>query len=393
MDINTAIRNYKNGTASEEECRAVEYELEKQELLASLSLFPREQETVPFPESKKELKQLRRSLRKRNAKLVAISLILAAALLAGAVRIGSPALEKLYWDPGTVSYGTAAGTDLDMSLAAYDELFSPTTTYQGSRISHTGFAGYSITIQYWTGARDEAAEGYASIHKGELFIPSGIWDYATHQIVGSYWMTVPESAAVNRRAVAEVLSQLPEYVQIGAYVTFTQDKTLSQIFAFRDELGNDNKDRINQTGYCWTAIRHSADMDNTVRCGISSASYTTQFPEANTQYPAFSEFHAYQELKVSGFNYSWAEQTYAAHFKSLLRYMDDQLKQGTGIPAPASGTGIVDPEYYANALAYVEENGVMAYGCYIYASPQVLLEILQREDVLMICLTEGWLNI
>ena len=48
---------------------------------------------------------------------------------------------------------------------------------------------------------------------------------------------------------------------------------------------------------------------------------------------------------------------------------------------------------YAKALAYVEEHGVMAYGCYIVGSPQALLELMEREDVLMVYPTEGWLNI
>lgn len=393
MEFRTAVEHYKVGTASVEERRLVESELEKQELLLSLMPDLREQEPPASREIDIQLQRIRKNIRKRNWALVITSLILAAAVLLGAVRFAVPALESMYWDPRTVSFDTAEGTDLDMTLAAYDDLFSPTTNFQGARINHTGFASYAVTIQALTGANNESVECYASLNSGSLFIPDGLWDFAYHNQVGSYWMSVPESLAVNRRFVVERLSQLPEFVQVGAYITFAEDKTLSQTFAFRDEICNGNVDRINQTGYCWTAIRHSADMDNTVRCGISSESYTRHFPEANGVYPAFSEYHAYEDLQVSGFIYSWAEQTYSQHFKSLLRYLDDQLQQGTGIPAPPSGTGEMDPEYYTKALAYVEENGVMAYGCYIFASPQALLEILEREDVLMVYPTEGWLNI
>lgn len=351
-------------------------------------------ERIPTPaEYEKELRKIRKSLRKRNSLIVLTSLVLAAALLFGTVQYGIPALESRYWDPRTVSYGTAAGTDFDMLLAAYDDLFSPTTDFQGTRVSHTGFASCSITVKYRDGITNAAHESYGTLEKGELFLPGGIWEYAYHNQVGGYWMTVPESLKVNHQYISEKLSQLPEYIQVGAYVTFTEDKSLAEIFAFRDELGNKNKGRINQTGYYWTAIRHSTDMDNTARCGLSSESCTNQFPEVNDYYPAFSQYHAYDDLNYSAIYNGPYAQTYEEHFKSLLKYLDDQLKQGTGIPAPASATGEVDMDYYAKALAYVVENGVMAYGCYIVGSPQTLLELMEREDVLMVYPTEGWLNI
>lgn len=351
-------------------------------------------ENLPSPaDSKKELKKIQKSLRKRSTVTVVISLVLAAVLLLGAVQYGIPALESLYWDPRTVSYGTAEGTDLDMVLAAYDDLFSPTTCFMGTRVSHTGFASYSLTVKYRDGITNAAHESYGTLEKGELFLPDGIWKYAYHNQVGGYWMTISESLKVNRQHISEKLSQLPEYIQVGAYVTFTEDKSLAEIFAFRDELGNQNKDRINQTGYYWTAIRHSTNMDNTVRCGLSSESCTNQFPEVNEYYPAYSQYHAYDDLNYSAIYNGPYAQTYEEHFKSLLKYLDDQLKQGAGIPAPASATGEVDMDYYAKALAYVEENGVMAYGCYIVGSPQALLELMDREDVLYVYPTEGWLNI
>ena len=60
--------------------------------------------TPSLAENEKELRKIRRNLRKRNALLVLTSLILAAVLLFAAVRYAVPALESLYWDPRTVSY-------------------------------------------------------------------------------------------------------------------------------------------------------------------------------------------------------------------------------------------------------------------------------------------------
>lgn len=355
-------------------------------------------ENFPTPaEYEKELRKIRKSLRKRNFMIVLTSLVLAAALLFGTVQYAIPFLESRYWDPRTVSYGTAEGTDFDMLLAAYADLFSPTTYFRGTRVNHTGFASYSITIQYRDELSNKLYESYGSIEKGELFIPYGVWDTVAHTEVGDYWMEVqqilPEVIEANRKFAIEKLSPLPEYVQVAAFITFTEDKTLTELSRFREELANHKIDPYNDTGYFWTAVRHTDEADKSVRCGFNSGSYTDQFPEANEQYPAFSEWQAYEDRFTNCEEWSSREKTFAAHFKSLLKFMDDQLKNGTGIPAPASSTGEVDMDYYANALAYVEENGVMAYGCYIIASPQHLMEIMEREDVLFVQLDGGWLFI
>jgi len=355
-------------------------------------------ENTPSPaEYEKELKKIRKSLRKRNVLIVLTSLVLAAALLLGTVQYGIPALESRYWDPRTVSYGTEKGTDLDMVLAAYTDLFSPTTDFQGTRVNHTGFASYSVTIKYRDERTNELHESYGTIEKGELFIPHGVWDTVAHTEVGDYWMDAygydPKIIEINRKFTIEKLTPLPEYIQVAAFITFTEDKSLTELFRFREELANRKMDPYNDTGYFWTAIRHTNEMDNSVRCGFTSGSYTDQFPEANEQYPAFSEWKAYEDRNIGYEQLRTKEETYTAHFKSLLKFMDDQLKNGTGIPAPASSTGEVDLDYYAKALAYVEENGVNAYGCYIIASPQHLLEIMEREDVLYVQLDGGWLFI
>lgn len=348
-------------------------------------------------DSEKELRKIRRNIRKRNALLVLTSLVLAAALLLGMVQYGIPALERRYWDPRQVSFGTAEGTDLDMLLAAYTDLFSPTTYFHGTRVNHSGFASYDITIQYTDERTGEKRESYATLEKGDLFIPFGVWDTVGHTEVGDYWMEVqdvlPEVIEANREFTIEKLSPLPEYVTVAAFITFTEDKTLTEVFRFREELANDKIDPYNDTGYCWTAIRHTEEADKSVRCGMNAWGFTDRFPEANEEYPAFSEWQAYEDRFTNYEQWSSKQKTFTAHFKSMLKFMDDQLKNGTGIPAPASSTGEVDLDYYANALAYVEENGVMAYGCYIFGSPQHLLKILEREDVLYVQLDGGWLFI
>ena len=99
MEFRTAVEHYKVGTASVEERRLVESELEKQELLLSLMPDLWEQEPPASREIDIQLQRMRKNIRKRNWALVITSLILAAAVLLGAVRFAVPALESMYWAP------------------------------------------------------------------------------------------------------------------------------------------------------------------------------------------------------------------------------------------------------------------------------------------------------
>ena len=351
-------------------------------------------ENPPSPaEYEKELKKIRKNLRKRNVLLILTSLVLAAALLFGTVQYGIPFLESFYWDPRTVSFGTENGTDLDMVLAAYANLFCPTVDIRGTNVAHNGFASYSLTLERWDEIHGVVSDSYGTLEKGELFIPSGVWECAYGNHVGSYFMNDSDWNAVNRRYFTEKLAQLPEYIQIGAFITFKEDKTIHHTLDFFDELCNENRNRINQTGRYWMAVRHGDEMGSEARCGISFSDSSIDYPEMNAFYPAFSPYHAYEELNYSYVANSQYGPVYETHFKSMLQYLDDQLKQGTGIPAPTLPSGESNPNFYADTLSYVEENGVMVYGCYIVTTPLTLLELMDREDVLFVYPTEGWLNI
>ena len=76
------------------------------------------------------------------------------------------------------------------------------------------------------------------------------------------------------------------------------------------------------------------------------------------------------------------------HFKSLLQFSSDQLEAGRGARVYGG-----DRNYYAEVLRYVEENGVMSYGCIAFTSPQKLLSLLEDEQVSQIMLLDAWIDL
>ena len=97
MTFKDAMEHYRAGTASEEERQLVEQELEKSQLIAEYLDAQWEEKPILPAAAPEEMKQVRKSLRRRNALTVLTSLLLAAALLLGTVYIGIPAAESFYW--------------------------------------------------------------------------------------------------------------------------------------------------------------------------------------------------------------------------------------------------------------------------------------------------------
>ncbi len=79
-----------------------------------------EQELPP----ENEMKQIQRTIRKRNGRIIAISVVLAAVILLGSVYGIVPLIESFYWHPGTET-AAANASDLTLTMHAYTELFCP----------------------------------------------------------------------------------------------------------------------------------------------------------------------------------------------------------------------------------------------------------------------------
>ena len=107
----------------------------------------------------------------------------------------------------------------------------------------------------------------------------------------------------------------------------------------------------------------------------------------NDFYPCFDVDEAFRALEEATGSRPDQASVYEEHFKSVLRFLNDRQQAGRGIQVPDS------PNYYSDALAYVEEHGVNVYGCYITASPQFFLRLIQQENIQYISLYDAWLTL
>lgn len=319
-----------------------------------------------------ELRSIKKSIRRRNWRLVSVSVILAAALLLGSIYGIIPQVERLYWNPDEAAY--PEGTDLEITLNAYTELFNPGYRTSWVTYQRTGFASYDLEILLRTTATGEMLSVGGSLEYNELRVdemfrfPEGK-DYPLHRDASRNVPVSPYDTEVLR----ETLSALPEYVRLEATITFGADLSMEELVQFNQERAMDpSLDAIEIT---WVAVRTGECDDGWAPvCGMSLGGGRS-YPLVDLDYCCFNG-----PAKMN-------RESLEHHFKSLLQYSADQVEKGKGI-VPYEKESL-----YTEILDYVEENGIKTYGVVLNTTPRTLLELMDNELVYDITLVDGWIDI
>lgn len=330
-------------------------------------IFDNEWEQTEAPEA--EMKQIQRSIRRRNWKIIAISVALAAAVLLGAVYVVIPAAETLYWNPGTNEYGDEYTTDLEMSLAAYGQVFCPRMNIADVTYKRTGFATYDLTISHWDGALGgRVSYSFATLTRGKLELSEGFFWTTSANIFerGSYPVYSLEEE--HRQAQQETLESLPEYIDLEVAVSFPEDMDMEQLLAFVREWDDAH--------VMWVGIRNAPE-DQQLYPLTGMAPFMGGYLRdcANDDYPCF-------DVGYSNITADDLEQ----HFVSLLTFLKDQEDAGRGV---GYTNGI---DYYGNVLSYIEESGVKTYGCMIVGPARIFLEMLDRGVASQVWIQDAWID-
>lgn len=333
---------------------------------------------TPLPDMEAELKKIRRDIRKRNWKVVLTSLVLVAALLVGIVKIGIPVWEAQYWDPTTCTYLENI-TDLELTMNVYNELFGHGKHFVDVNIQKRGFADYALDVifaEYETMTRlTDVSYRSASLTRGELQCPSNFWlDIIPGIFQHSNTKSAERRAESHRKYVSATLNELPEYVEVYASVTFPEDLTMDALLQLEDQYKEDSC-------FLWAILRcNDASDDYIPQCGVHLQDYRSDYYQ-----PAAWADTAYPDLFTD--RYNWTGSIMEQHITSMLQFSADQARNGTGI-VPSGET----PEYYQTVLDYFEENGIKTYGCYVIASPQTLLGMMDHGDVSDVSLIDAWIG-
>ena len=331
-------------------------------------------ETTPLPDEE-ELKKIQKSLKRRNWKIVLTCLVLAVALLLMAVYVVIPAVESLYWAPYTSDY-MESGNDLKWMLEAYTELFQPGKQIHSVTTGDTGFASYDLTITRIDTSTKEKEYIDGSLTRGTLNLDYPFYEYGLERSFFEGNNNLPEEMITHYRNTAtERLSELPEFVTVKALAFFPEDLTMAQLQKLIFQYNYDGRNGITLK---WIGVRNAPkDAEHAPFAIGFSTNPSGDLSFLDDVYPEIGLIH----VKEDG---SHMEE----HFKSLLRFSADQLDKGKGLPIVT-----LKGNYYRDALAYVEENGIVSYGCLLTGSPHGLLSLLDDGVVSTLILTDGWIDV
>ena len=333
-------------------------------------------EKEPQWERSSEIREIQRTIRRRSWKNITISVVLAAVLLVLSVFGIIPWVESLYWNPEETNYRDA--TDLDITLQAYMELFTPGYCIPTDIGYHrTGFASYELEIPLKPIGHGERFAVGGSLERNTLVLDEAFHfpedkDYAFSRMRLPSYPDAPSDVEAQR----ETLRMLPEYVRVEAAISFTEDLSMEELVKFWVDMTFKSQTQDPRANITWVAVRSKALSDEWAPfCGMSFHGNSRVYNLVDLDYRCFSG------------PANWDQESLEHHFKSLLRYSADQLEKGKGI-APYG-----DGELYNEILEYVEENGVKTYGIVVVGTPQLLLELMEHEQVYSINLMDCWLDI
>lgn len=385
MDFKTAFEHYTVGCATAEECSFVEKELEKYTLIAEYFDAQWEQpEAVPSP-SGAEVSMLNKRLRYQNAMLVLTSIVLVAALLITSLLGLVPSLratiqawqgetveeklaeqarleaeaEAVFWDPNEARFCDYA-TDFQLTMDAYTELFCPGYDVSAVWISKTGFASYQFNINRYN-AEVDSDNITGTIVESKLWLDMDF--QLSHPAVNVFYaFDEPETVEFS----LQKLEVLPEYMDVYAAVSFTDDLTIEKLIKIKE-----NYDLHVE----WSAVDVG---DKTLGpCGMDVFSSGNVYELNDDRYSDFSaECHRNNSEQLEN------------KFKTLLKYSADRIAEDKGIPVIGNET-----DFYTYALDYVERNGVKIYGCFLVASPATLISLIDDGIVNGIYIEDAWIGI
>lgn len=319
-----------------------------------------------------ELEKLQKALKKREKRSVFFSATAVILLLAVLFFAIIPVLEKQFWNPQKNTNSIEFTNDLSLTMIAYSELFTPSQMVNNVNGERIGFATYSLSVNMYENFDPMLTVfNTATLRRGELEFPDGFWRYAS---VGYFdrdsYPSYPMSEST-QQYYREKLEALPDYVRVRAAVSFPEDLTMEQLMEFAGSLEN--------AGIEWIGIRNAPeDQQCYPLCGMKPYMGGYIYDQVNEFYPMF-------DVKSVDFTPEALE----THFKSLLRFSQDQIDAGTGIDVGYNYYA----EYYAGVLEYVEENGVMTYGCYVVCDAAQLLQMLDNGTASQIWPIDAWIDV
>lgn len=368
MKFQELLDKYKNHTATEEERRMVEEELEKYQAMTDYFLaedFGAEEMEQTSPD---EWKKISRSMKKRNGLIIAAAVVLACMIM-GLVFAFQPVISKWIWYDPTEADMQEFAYDMECHLDVLSELTMPEVSIQDMTVKEQGWGVYDIELMQ----RDFSQGSYewlsGNINRGSIRLNSNLYDYCAANAFSRGTMPFEpvseENGVIRTPSQAKAaLAEVPEYVRMEAYISLSRDWSMEELAEFQAIYDPEVFD------IGWVGVRISPlEEQRYPLMGFDAHSAGYIWDDMDTAYP-FYELSMHKDAPKS--------EAWEKHFFALLQYSIDHrdfYERLMGNTAARHGS------LCESAMEYVRENGVMTYGFLYYGTPSEITRILEHPDV------------
>ena len=371
MTFRELLEKYKNQTATPEERKQVEAELEKYNALTEYLLEQDvDMEGEDLAEHQEELQKIDRSMKKRGRRIIAIAVVIACVVM-GALTAFQPVISKVIWYDPTEQDFQQYSYDISCHLAVLAELTMPEVQMESVMITEKGWGQYDLQVQQREWSSGEYLWEDGTVTRGKIQLKSNVYQYSVINAFSRGTAEFGNSVMTESAKAKAALADLPEYLKMEAYVSLGKDWTMEELENFAAQ----------QDGYLgWVGVRTSPeDQQFLPLMGFDADSSGYIWENVDAAYP-FYELSMHEDVPLS--------EAWEKHFLALLQYSVDhgdfyaRLNQSNDHGSTCQ-----------MVQEYVTENGVKTYGFLYYGTSAEMRKLLENEDVEGIYVTDYQLRV
>lgn len=371
MTFRELLEKYKNQTATPEERKQVEAELEKYNALTEYLLEQDvDMEGEDLAGQQEELQKIDRSMKKRGRRIIAIAVVIACVVM-GALTAFQPVISKVIWYDPTERDFQQYSYDISCHLAVLAELTMPEVQMESVMITEKGWGQYDLQVQQREWSSGEYLWEDGTVTRGKIQLKSNVYQYSVINAFSRGTAEFGNSVMTESAKAKAALADLPEYLKMEAYVSLGKDWTMEELENFAAQ----------QDGYLgWVGVRTSPeDQQFLPLMGFDADSSGYIWENVDAAYP-FYELSMHEDVPLA--------EAWEKHFLALLQYSIDngdfyaRLNQSNDHGSTCQ-----------MVQEYVTENGVKTYGFLYYGTPAEMRKLLENEDVEGIYVTDYQLRV